>query len=231
VESGEWRAEKREGEAPAEPTPMLSALRLSAYQEACMVVRTASIERKTRETQISVAINLDGTGESRVETGIGFFDHMLTHLAKHSLCDLAVRCEGDLQVDAHHTVEDVGIAIGQALAQALGDKAGITRYGSSIVPMDEALVLAALDVSGRGSLAYGLTIKKEMIGAFDSELTPEFFKALAANAGINVHIRQLDGSNAHHVVEAAFKSFARALRQAVTLDERVQGIPSTKGTL
>jgi len=196
-----------------------------------MVNRTASTDRKTRETDVSVTINLDGTGESRVETGIGFFDHMLTSLARHSLCDLTVACQGDLHVDAHHTVEDVGIAIGQALAQALGDKVGIGRYGSAIVPMDEALVMASMDISGRGSLVSDLAPGKEMIGAFDSELTGEFFKAMAANAGINAHVKQLAGGSAHHVVEAAFKSFARALRQAVTIDDRVQGIPSTKGTL
>ncbi|MEN6357645.1 MAG: imidazoleglycerol-phosphate dehydratase HisB [Armatimonadota bacterium] len=193
--------------------------------------RKADIERKTKETQISVSINLDGTGESTVDTGIGFFDHMLTHLAKHSLCNLVVKCKGDLEVDAHHTVEDVGISIGKAIARAVGDKAGIVRYGSSVVPMDEALVMTALDLSGRGGLVYGLQIEKEMIGAFDSELTPEFFKALVNNAGINAHIRQLDGSNAHHIVEAAFKSFARALREALSADDRVKGIPSTKGIL
>jgi len=196
-----------------------------------MIIRKASIERKTRETEISIAINLDGKGDSKIETGIGFFDHMLTHLSKHSLCDLAVKCNGDLEVDAHHTVEDVGIALGQAIAKALGDKSGIVRYGSAIVPMDEALVMAALDLSGRGSLVYGLKIGKEMIGSFDSELTPEFFKALATNAGINVHIKELDGGNAHHIVEAAFKAFARALRQAISMDDRVAGVPSTKGTL
>ena len=193
--------------------------------------RTATIERKTRETQISVTIDLDGTGEGKIDTGIGFFDHMLAHLAKHSLCDIEVKCRGDLQVDAHHTVEDVGIALGQAIARALGDKSGIVRYGCATVPMDEALVLTALDISGRGSLVYGLEIKKEMIGAFDCELAPEFFKAVAANAGINAHIRQLDGGNAHHIVEAAFKSFARALREAVSIDERTTGVPSIKGTL
>ncbi|MCE5314073.1 MAG: imidazoleglycerol-phosphate dehydratase HisB [Armatimonadota bacterium] len=196
-----------------------------------MADRKAAIERKTRETEISISIDLDGSGESAVDTGIGFFDHMLTHLAKHSLCDLAVKCKGDLEVDAHHTVEDVGIAIGQAIAKAVGNKAGIVRYGSSIVPMDEALVMTALDISGRGGLVYGLQLGKEMIGAFDSELTLEFFKALVNNAGINAHIRQLDGGNAHHIVEAAFKSFARALREAVSADERTTGIPSTKGTL
>ena len=193
--------------------------------------RKAAIERKTRETQIRVAIDLDGSGESKIDTGIGFFDHMLTHLAKHSLCDIEVACKGDLQVDAHHTVEDVGIALGQAIERAVADKSGIVRYGCAAAPMDEALVLTALDISGRGSLSYGLDLKKEMIGAFDCELTPEFFKAVAVNAGINVHIRQLDGRNAHHVVEAAFKSFARALREAVSIDERITGVPSTKGTL
>lgn len=196
-----------------------------------MTERKGTIERVTAETQISVSIDLDGTGASRIDTGIGFFDHMLAHLAKHSLCDLVVKCKGDLQVDAHHTVEDVGIAIGKAIAEAIGDKAGILRYGSAVIPMDEALVMTALDASGRGSLVYGLDLEKEMIGAFDSELTPEFFKALVSNAGINAHIKQLDGSNAHHVVEAAFKSFARALRQAVSADARVKGIPSTKGFL
>jgi imidazoleglycerol-phosphate dehydratase len=196
-----------------------------------MADRKAEIKRKTRETDIKVAINLDGSGESAIDTGIGFFDHMLTHLAKHSLCDLNVSCKGDLEVDAHHSVEDIGIALGKAIAKAAGDKVGIVRYGSSIVPMDEALVMTALDLSGRGGLVYGLELEKEMIGAFDSELTPEFFKALVNNAGINAHIRQLDGSNAHHIVEAAFKSFARALREAVSYDKRGKGIPSTKGTL
>ena len=195
------------------------------------MARTATIERNTKETQIKATIDLDGTGASELATGIGFFDHMLTHLTKHGLLNLTVRCKGDLQVDAHHTVEDVGIAIGKAIAQALGDKSGLTRYGSSIVPMDEALVMTALDISGRGSLKYTATIAKEMVGAFDSELAPEFFKSVCANAGINAHIRQLDGSNAHHVIEAAFKSFARALRQAISLDPRIQGVPSTKGTL
>lgn len=196
-----------------------------------MAGRKVEIKRKTKETDIKVSIDLDGTGESMVDTGIGFFDHMLTHLAKHSLCDLNVSCKGDLEVDAHHSVEDIGIALGQAIAKAAGDKVGIVRYGSSVVPMDEALVMTALDLSGRGGLVYGLDIEKEMIGAFDSELTPEFFKALVNNAGINAHIRQLDGSNAHHIVEAAFKSFARALREAISFDERAKGIPSTKGIL
>lgn len=198
-----------------------------------MTDRKAAIERNTKETQIAIELNLDGTGASEIETGIGFFDHMLTHLSKHGLIDLRVKCKGDLNVDAHHTVEDVGIAIGKAIAQAVGDKAGMVRYGSATVPMDEALVMTALDISGRGSLSYGVSIKKEMVGSFDSELAPEFFKSLCVNAGINAHIRQLDDSkaNAHHVIEAAFKSFARALREAVSIDPRIQGVPSTKGTL
>ena len=192
--------------------------------------RKATIERKTRETQIKVSLDLDGSGDSMIETGIGFFDHMLTHLARHSLCDLNITCRGDLEVDAHHTVEDVGIAIGQAMAASLGDKAGIVRYGSSIIPMDEALVMTALDISGRGGLVFGLELKK-MLGTFDTELTVEFFKALATNAGITAHVKQLAGSNAHHIVEASFKSFARALRQALSVDPGCPGIPSTKGTL
>ncbi|MDH7601609.1 MAG: imidazoleglycerol-phosphate dehydratase HisB [Armatimonadota bacterium] len=193
--------------------------------------RNAKLERKTKETQVCVFIEIDGQGESKVETGIGFFDHMLTHLAKHSLCNLQITCSGDLHVDAHHTVEDVGIVLGQALSQALGDKAGIRRYGSAVIPMDEALVMTALDISGRGSMYYDVPLKKERIGSFDCELAEEFFKALATNAGINVHIRKLAGTNAHHIVEAAFKSFARALREAAALDETVHGIPSTKGVL
>lgn len=195
------------------------------------MARATCIDRNTKETQIRVEINLDGSGLSEIETGIGFFDHMLTHLAKHGLIDLRVKCKGDLDVDAHHTVEDVGISIGKVIAEAVGDKAGMARYGSSVVPMDEALVMTALDISGRGSLAYGVTIAKEMVGSFDSELAPEFFKSLCVNAGINAHIRQLDGGNAHHVIEAAFKSFARALREAISIDPRIQGVPSTKGTL
>ncbi len=193
--------------------------------------RKATIQRNTNETQIRVSIDLDGSGESSIDTGVGFFDHMLTHLAKHSLCNLEVTCKGDLEVDAHHTVEDVGISIGKAIAEAVGDKAGIYRYGYSVVPMDEALVMAALDISGRGCLYYGLDVGKEMLGSFDTELAPEFFKALCNNAGINAHIRQMDGSNAHHIIEAAFKAFARALREALSGDPRVSGIPSTKGSL
>lgn len=193
--------------------------------------RIAALERKTRETEIRIRIDLDGSGEATVQTGVGFFDHMLTHLAKHSLCDIEISCSGDLHVDAHHTVEDVGIVLGRAFAQALGDKAGIRRYGFAAVPMDEALVVTALDISGRGALYYDVSLAKEKIGTFDCELAEEFFKAVAANAGINAHIRKLAGSNAHHIVEASFKSFARALREAISQDERVQDVPSTKGVL
>ncbi len=196
-----------------------------------MTERKAAIDRNTNETKISVRLDLDGSGQSTVETGIGFFDHMLTHLSKHSMCDLVVKCNGDLDVDGHHTVEDVGIALGQALAKAVGDKAGIVRYGDCALPMDEALVLVALDISGRGSLYYDVPIARDAVGAFDCELTEEFFKAVAANAGINLHIRLLAGFNAHHIIEAAFKSFARSLRAAISKDPKATGIPSTKGTL
>ncbi len=196
-----------------------------------MAKRKASVDRKTRETRIHVEIDLDGGGECTIETGIGFFDHMLTHLAKHSLCDVEVSCKGDLEMDAHHTVEDVGIAVGKVIAKALGDKSGIVRFGSAAVPMDESLVMTALDISGRGSLVYSVEIAKEMVGTFDTELAPEFFRALVTNAGINAHIRQLAGGNAHHTIEAAFKSFARALREAVSMDPKAKGVPSTKGTL
>ena len=196
-----------------------------------MANRQANIDTKTRETQIHVEVDLDGTGESRVDTGIGFFEHMLNHLAKHSLCDIIVDCKGDLEVDAHHTVEDVGIAIGKAIGKALGDKAGLVRYGHAVVPMDEALVMTALDISGRGSLVYDVEVSKEKVGQFDTELAPEFFKALALNAGINCHIRSLSTGNAHHVIEATFKSFARALQQALAISDKVTGVPSTKGTL
>ena len=193
--------------------------------------RKAVIERNTNETKIRVEINLDGTGKSEIHTGVGFFDHMLTHLSKHSLCDLSVTCKGDLEIDAHHSVEDVGICIGKALAEAVGDKAGMTRYGSFILPMDEALIMASIDISGRGSLYYEINTDKEMIGTFDTDLAEEFLKSLCNNAGINAHIRQLAGTNAHHIIEGTFKAFAKALRQAVSMDPRVQGVPSTKGSL
>ncbi|WP_302962588.1 imidazoleglycerol-phosphate dehydratase HisB [uncultured Adlercreutzia sp.] len=194
--------------------------------------RTATVSRATAETDIEVTVNLDGSGRAEVSTGIGFFDHMLTAFARHGRIDLAVRVAGDLQVDGHHTVEDAGIVIGQALAEALGDKAGITRYGSAFVPMDEALVLAALDISGRGQLHWAVEVPFGMVGDFDTQLAREFFIALAANAGITLHVRQQAGDNVHHIFEAAFKAAGRALRQAVAIDAALAGeVPSTKGCL
>lgn len=193
--------------------------------------RTAEVARQTRETRIVVRINLDGRGEADVATGIGFFDHMLTHVARHGLMDLHVEAEGDLEVDDHHTVEDVGIVLGQALARALGDRTGIVRYGHAIVPMDEALVMAAVDISGRGLSVCELHAAAERVGEFTVEMAPEFFRAFAHNAGLTLHIRQLCGANAHHILEGAFKALGRALQQAVERSERVHGVPSTKGTL
>ena len=194
--------------------------------------RFAEIKRTTNETDIEAAINLDGTGEADVETGIGFFDHMLDAFGRHSLFDVRVRAKGDLEVDGHHTVEDAGIVLGQAFAAALGDKRGIRRFGSLALPMDEALVLAACDLSGRGQLHWDVGVPPVMIGSFDATLAKEFFIAFAANAGVTLHVRQLAGENAHHIVEAAFKVVARALREAVEPDERLGGaLPSTKGSL
>lgn len=196
------------------------------------MARTAAVERRTLETAIEVAVNLDGTGQVDVSTGLGFFDHMLTAFGRHSRLDLTVRAEGDLQVDGHHTVEDTGIVLGQALAQALGDKRGITRFGSSFVPMDEALVLAALDISGRGQLHWDVEVPFGMVGDFDTQLAREFFIALAANAGITLHVRQLAGDNVHHILEAAFKACGRAVRRAVAIDPALADeTPSTKGVL
>jgi imidazoleglycerol-phosphate dehydratase len=189
------------------------------------------VERKTNETDISVTIDLDGSGACDVETGVGFFDHMLSALGRHSLCDLTVRAKGDTWVDDHHTVEDVGIVLGQAIRQALGDKSGITRFSDATVCMDEALVLAAIDVSGRGELFWDVPVSAEKVGTFDTELAHEFFAGLARDAGITLHVREIAGENAHHVLECAFKAVARALRQAVSPDPRVSGIPSTKGSL
>ena len=194
--------------------------------------RTATITRTTKETDITVVLNLDGTGQVNVDTGIGFFDHMLDAFGRHGLFDLTVTAKGDLHVDGHHTVEDTGIVLGQALAQAIGDKRGIVRYGDCTLPMDEALVLAALDFSGRGGLFWNMDIPYQMVGSFDSTLSKEFFIALAANAGITLHIKQLAGENAHHVIEATFKAVARALRTAVSVDARASDqLPSTKGAL
>lgn len=193
--------------------------------------RSARIERTTNETAIVVQLDLDGTGAVSVSTGVPFFDHMLDALGRHSLIDLNVDARGDLGVDAHHTVEDTGICIGKAVAAALGDRSGIRRFGSAAVPLDEALVLAAVDISGRGSLAYDVETPIEVIGTFDTTLAREFISALAANSGITVHLHLVSGENAHHIIEAAFKALSRALRDAVELDPRVTGVPSTKGVL
>jgi len=194
--------------------------------------RTAEISRKTRETGVRVRLDLDGTGQAGVKTGIGFFDHMLEGMARHGLLDLEVHCAGDLHVDGHHTVEDVGIVLGQALAQTLGDRAGIRRYADATVPLDEALVRVVMDVSGRPYLSYHVDIPKwQMLGDYDVFLTPEFFRALVLNAGLTVHIDLIRGENPHHIVEAMFKAFARALDQATGIDPRVRGVPSTKGVL
>ena len=195
-------------------------------------MRNASCKRVTGETDISMELNLDGTGCAAVATGHAFFDHMLDLLARHSLMDLTLQARGDLEVDAHHTVEDVGICLGDAFAQALGDKRGVTRYGSMLLPMDEALILTSVDLSGRGLLCFGLQIPAQKVGTFDTELAEEFFIALARRGDMTVHIRQLAGNNSHHIIEGAFKSLARSLREAVSVDPRFpREIPSTKGVL
>ena len=195
-------------------------------------MRTATITRSTAETEISVTINLDGTGIYDNQTGVGFFDHMLDQLARHSLIDMTIRAKGDLHIDDHHTVEDTGIALGQALSQALGDKRGIVRYGSCLLPMDDAQVRCALDLSSRPYLIWNVDMPTQKIGNFDTELVREFFTALATHGGITLHVDQLHGFNSHHIAEAAFKSVARALRAAVEVDPRKSGdIPSTKGAL
>ena len=195
-------------------------------------MRTAQISRTTKETDIQVKINLDGTGQTDIQTGVAFFDHMLDAFGRHGLFDLNVRCKGDIEVDAHHTVEDCGIVLGQAIAQALGDKRGITRYASLALPMDETLVLAAVDISGRGAAYVDLDIPVQKVGDFDTELGAEFFIALAANAGITLHVRQLAGGNSHHILEASFKAVTRALSAAVAIDARIADqLPSTKGAL
>ncbi len=193
--------------------------------------RSAVLSRTTSETDINLTVDLDGEGSSRIATGVGFFDHMLTHIARHGLLDLTVEARGDLHIDDHHTVEDVGIALGKAFAQALGDRAGIARVGNIAVPMDEALVFCAIDISGRGFLAFDLELPTAKLGDFTTELVPEFFRAVAVNAGWTVHIKQWAGSNTHHIIESAFKAFGRAAAQAIARDPRVKGIPSTKGVL
>ena len=194
-------------------------------------MRTAEISRTTAETALSVRVDLDGTGVYENRTGIGFFDHMLDQLSRHALIDLEIRATGDLHIDDHHTVEDVGIALGRALAKALGDKAGIRRYGACLLPMDDALVRAALDLSGRPHLVWSVDFPSAKIGTFDTELIREFWTAVAMNAGLTLNVACLDGVNSHHIAEATFKAVARALREAVEPDPRAAGIPSTKGTL
>jgi imidazoleglycerol-phosphate dehydratase len=195
-------------------------------------MRTGEITRKTAETGISVKLNLDGKGESGISTGVGFFDHMLTLFAKHSGFDVTVKCTGDTYVDAHHSVEDVGICLGQAFAQALGDKRGILRYADTTLPMDEALVLTAVDISGRSYLVYNLTLPAQKCGDFDTELVEEFLLAFVRSSDITLHVAQLAGKNTHHIIEACFKSLARTLKKAAAIDEKNKdAIPSTKGVL
>ena len=195
-------------------------------------MRTATCNRKTAETDVSLSLNLDGTGKSEIKSGVGFLDHMLTLFARHARMDLALTCAGDTNVDDHHSVEDIAIALGEALKDALGGKRGIVRYGSELLPMDEALVLCAIDLSGRSCLRYSANIPSQKIGSFDTELVQEFFTALTRTAGITLHIRQLDGENSHHIVEAMFKALGRALKQAVAIDPAfADEIPSTKGVL
>lgn len=195
-------------------------------------MKTATIIRKTAETDINLTLTIDGSGKSEIASGCGFLDHMLTLFAKHGKFDLVLTCKGDTWVDDHHTVEDIGIALGQAFSEALGDKKGICRYGDTVLPMDESLILTAVDLSGRSYLGYGLEIPTQKVGTFDTELVEEFFLGFVRNAQMNLHIRQLAGSNSHHIIEGAFKSVARSLRQAVSIDAAFANeIPSTKGVL
>jgi imidazoleglycerol-phosphate dehydratase len=193
--------------------------------------RTASVTRNTAETQIQLSLNLDGSGRSEISTGVGFFDHMLTLFARHGLSDLTVKAIGDLHVDQHHTVEDVGICLGRCLNQALGEKSGITRYGHMTLPMEETLVTSAVDLSGRMAFVYRVTFPTEKIGEFDTQLVQEFWTAVSSNVLMNLHVLLHHGSNSHHISEGIFKATARALRMAVTVDPRQQGVPSSKGTL
>lgn len=194
-------------------------------------MRISNIQRETAETSISLSLNLDGEGKVLIQTGIGFFDHMLTHIGKHSLSDLEVKVKGDLEVDCHHTVEDTGIVLGQAIREAVGDKVGINRYGQAIIPMDEALILCAIDLSGRPYVDIDTPFTVDKVGTFDTEMVEEFFRAIAVNAGMNLHIEVLRGKNNHHIIEGMCKAFAKALLMAVTLNPRIKGVPSTKGML
>ena len=195
-------------------------------------MRTAEIKRDTNETKITLTLNLDGSGISKISTGVGFLDHMLTLFARHGGFDLSVTCKGDVEVDDHHSTEDIGICLGSAFAEALGTMAGINRYGNIILPMDESLILCAADISGRSYLGYGLQIPTEKVGTFDTELVEEFFLAFTRKAGITLHFQQLAGTNSHHIIEGAFKAFGRVMKQAVAVDPSLGGqIPSTKGVL
>ena len=197
-----------------------------------MADRIAYIERKTNETDIKLELHIDGSGKSKIDTGIGFFDHMLTSFAKHGFFDLKVIVKGDLYVDSHHTIEDTGIVLGEAIKKAIGDKKGIKRYGQRILPMDETLILCALDLSGRPYFSYDMNLTVDQVGYFDTEMVKEFFYAVSYGAGMNLHIKQLDGSNNHHLIEAAFKAFAKALDEATLIDPRMKdGVLSTKGSL
>ena len=196
-----------------------------------MDARRALIERSTSETKISIDINLDGSGKSDISTGIGFFDHMLISFARHGFFDLTVKVDGDLHVDSHHTIEDVGIVLGQAIGKALGDKKSIRRFGNMILPMDETLVLCSMDISGRPYLYFDIPFTVEKVGTFDTEMVKEFFYAVSYSCGMNLHFKYFHGSNNHHLIEAAFKAFARALDEATAIDPRIDGVLSTKGTL
>lgn len=196
-----------------------------------MPERISCINRKTYETNIQMKLNLDGSGIAKVNTGIGFLDHMLLSFAKHGFFNLEINCDGDLQVDGHHTVEDIGIVLGQAIKEAVGDKAGIRRYGSCILPMDDALVLSAVDLCGRPYFKYNLALPNWKVGDLETELVREFFYAVSYSAGMNLHLKHFDGENTHHIIEAAFKAFARALSEAVSKDPRIEGVLSAKGSL
>ncbi|MCI5883698.1 MAG: imidazoleglycerol-phosphate dehydratase HisB [Eubacterium sp.] len=193
--------------------------------------RSACCKRETKETQIKINLEIDGTGKYNIHTGIGFFDHMLEGFARHGLFDLDIQVHGDVEVDAHHTVEDTGIVLGQAFKEALGNKEGIARFGSFVLPMDDALVLASLDISGRTYFAFDAELPAERLGTMETETVREFFMGFASGVGMNLHIRQIAGNNTHHIVEAMFKAVAKAMDQAVRVDERIQGVLSTKGTL
>lgn len=194
-------------------------------------MRCAEVSRRTGETDINISLDIDGQGTSNLDTGMGFFEHMLNLFTTHGQFNLKVECSGDLFVDGHHSVEDIGIALGQAFTKAMGDKVGIKRYGTAFVPMDEALIMVSLDLSGRAFLNYEVLVKAQMIGDYDTELTEEFLRAFAFNAGITLHVKMMAGSNSHHIVEGVLKALARALREALTIDERIQGVMSTKGML